>query len=377
MPTNIELKAHCSSLAAAHAVCTSLGGSLIRSQLQTDTYFAVPQGRLKLRQHGSSAYLIYYNRADQPSEREASFDLFPIGGDSARLADLFSSLFGARTTVVKNRDTYEWEGCLINLDSVRGIGEFLEIEVPVEKVQSQERAFQLAARLKREFGITPADVVPWSYADIAIMYAAALRHQARISQLESPGQVFIIDGPSASGKTTLVHSLSRRSELGLHLVPRYSTRPRRDNAATESEYIFVSPEEFRALASGGGFIEYRDFQFGMSYGLPWLETIEAMARKENVIGIANWGNIRHIKAVCPAAITILVDAPLDTLRRRLMDRGFNSPEQIQERLDNAAVARFYKPYYDHVIQNDDGMLDATESEMSRIIASYLPRSHSA
>jgi adenylate cyclase class 2 len=371
MPTNIELKAHCSSLATAHAVCISLGGSLIRSQLQTDTYFEVPHARLKLRQHGSSASLIYYNRSDQPSEREASFDLFPIGGDSARLADIFSSLFGARVTIVKNRDTYEWEGCLINLDSVRGIGDFLEIEVQVDKVQSQATAFQLAARLKRELGVTPADIVPWSYADIAMMYTVASQYHARLSQVDRPGQLFIIDGPSASGKTTLVHSLSRRSELALHLVPRYSTRPRRDTAATESEYIFVSPQEFRALACSGRFIEYRDFRFGMSYGLPWEETVEAMARKSNVIGIANWGNVRHIKAICPAAVTILVNAPLGTLRRRLVERGYNTPDQIQERLDNASAAEFYEPYYDHVIHNDDGMLDIAESEMSGIMASYL------
>ena len=280
-------------------------------------------------------------------------------------------MLGTRATVVKNRDTYEWQGCLINLDSVRGIGEFIEIEVQMEKAGSRERAFELAAGLKREFGITPADVVPWSYADMAMMYAAAARHQARIARLERPGQVFIVDGPSASGKTTLVQNLLGRTELGLHLVPRYSTRQRRSNAATESEYIFVSHERFRELASRGEFIEYRDFLFGMSYGLPWPETVETMERMENVIGIANWGNVRHIKAVFPAAITILVNAPLETLRNRLVSRGFNSPEQIQERLDNASVAGYYEPYYDHVVLNDDGMLEQAEGEMSKIITSYL------
>ena len=57
---------------------------MIRSELQTDTYFEVPQGRFKLRQHGSEASLIYYSRADQPSERDSSFDLFPVAGDDPR-----------------------------------------------------------------------------------------------------------------------------------------------------------------------------------------------------------------------------------------------------------------------------------------------------
>ena len=352
-------------------MCNSLGGSLIRSEVQKDTYFAVSQGRLKLRQHGSSAALIYYSRTDKASERESSFDLFPLDGDADRLAQILLRLLGSKATVVKNRDTYEWDGCLINLDFVRGIGQFLEIEVQVDKVQSQDRALQLAARLRREFGITPADIVPWSYSDMEVMYRAASQYQSRISQIDRPGQVFIVDGPSASGKTTLVHSLLRHPDLHLHLVPRYSTRPRRTNSATESEYIFVSSDEFRTLAASGSFIEYRDFLFGMSYGLPWNETLDAMARAQNVIGVANWGNARHIKAVFPSAITILVNAPLETLRRRLIDRGFNSPEQIQERLDNATAAPFYEPYYDHVIQNDDGMLDLAESELSRIIALYL------
>ena len=85
------------------------------------------------------------------------------------------------------------------------------------------------------------------------------------------GTLFLLDGASCSGKSTLVDRLTADPTLPIDLIPRCSTRERRPDDQPRREYLFVSRDAFVDLARAGGFIEYRDFQFGMSYGLPWAE----------------------------------------------------------------------------------------------------------
>src|SRR5580765_5759307 len=161
------------------------------------------------------------------------------------------------------------------------------------------------------------------------------------------GTVILLDGASCSGKSARVDRLSA-GPGGIELVPRYSTRERRQDDQRRREYIFVSQESFRARAEAGDFIEYRDFLFGMSYGLPWAEACEPLLEGRPALGVINLGNVRHVKALMPEAVTILVDASLNTIRRRLIARGMNTPEQIDERLGNAARVQEFRDSYDYV-----------------------------
>ena len=104
-------------------------------------------------------------------------------------------------------------------------------------------------------------------------------------------------------------------------MPRYCTRERRRDDEGRREYVFVPHEAFRERARAGAFIEYRDFQFGMSYGLPWTEAIMPLLQKRAALGVINLGNVEYAKALFPEAVTVLVDASLETIRRRLVARA--------------------------------------------------------
>ena len=205
--------------------------------------------------------------------------------------------------------------------------------------------------------MTGADIVPWpDAAQWHAMQNEALVWRARRQARAGAGTLFLLDGASCSGKSTLVDRLAGDSTLSIELVPRYSTRERRPDDQPRREYLFVSRGRFLELARAGGFIEYRDFQFGMSYGLPWAEAFAPMLDGRHALGVINLGNVRYAKMLLPEAVTILVDAPLATIRQRLIARGVNTPEQIEERLANAARVETYRPFYDHVVRNDDGTL---------------------
>jgi guanylate kinase len=71
----------------------------------------------------------------------------------------------------------------------------------------------------------------------------------------------------------------------------------------------------------------------------------------------------------PEAVTVLVDASLETIRRRLVARGVNTPEQIDERLGNAARVQEFRKFYDYVVTNEEGGLTEAETYLRNLIAS--------
>jgi guanylate kinase len=207
---------------------------------------------------------------------------------------------------------------------------------------------------------------PWP--EWRAMQDEGLARRAKLRARPGAGALFLLDGASCSGKSTLVDRLTAGAGA-VDLVPRYSTRERRQDDQRRREYIFVSQESFRARAEAGAFIEYRDFLFGMSYGLPWAEAFAPLLEGRPALGVINLGNVEHVKTLVPEAVTILVDASLDTIRHRLVARGVNTPEQIEERLSNAARVQNYRKFYDYVVTNEEGGLTEAEAYLRKLISS--------
>jgi guanylate kinase len=212
--------------------------------------------------------------------------------------------------------------------------------------------------------------MPWPDAEWRAMQdeARVWRSRLHARQSDGAGTLFLLDGASCSGKSTLVDRLTDDPQF-LELVPRYSTRERRTDDQRRREYIFVAHDAFRERAAAGGFIEYKDFQFGMSYGLPWAEAFSPLLDGRSALGVINLGNVEYVKALLPEAVTILVDASLETIRRRLIARGVNTQEQIDERLSNAARVQHYRKFYDYVVTNEEGVLNEAEAFLRGVVAS--------
>ena len=366
MKKNLEVKAYCDNPDDLRSRCQDTGAHLVRSDAQTDTYYFASHGHLKLRQSSSlGAQLIYYQRRSEPGARESTFSLMPLPGDGKQLDTILTAALGQQIVITKERTTFRLGPVLINLDQLPDLGAFVELEVEEESVQAPDTALGVAERTMRMLGLALADTVPWSYSELAAMTAAARRHRDMLRHAR-PGTAFLIDGASGSGKTSLARRLLARPELNLTFVPRHTTRAPRPNA-TDSDYRFVTDAEFRKLASAGEFIEYRDFLFGMSYGLAWRPVLDVLLTGRHVLGIVDLGTARHIKQVFPEAVTILVDCPPQDIERRLRARGIHTDDQIQERLTNARAVAPLKRQYHHVLNNADGRMDAAEEMVARLI----------
>jgi guanylate kinase len=188
---------------------------------------------------------------------------------------------------------------------------------------------------------------------------------------QTKGRIFLIDGPSGTGKSTLLRKLLDVPEYNLVYCKRVTTRSPRPDDAGHSDYEFVSQERFSELAARHELAEYANFLFGMSYGLPRLPVEEVIESGRNALAITNLGTYEQVKAVWPDSVLILLISPVEEIEARLRARGSNTEEQIAERLDNARRALLLAPYYDYVLPNRQGKLDRTIKELGRIIKSNL------
>lgn len=130
---------------------------------QTDTYFHVPHGRLKLREiDGSHAELIQYDRPDVAGGRWSTYTRVSVG-DPAGLTAALRDALGIRCIVKKVRAVYLYRSARIHVDEVDGLGTFLEFEV-VETAPAE--AERLMAVLRVAFAVREEDIIAGSYGEM-------------------------------------------------------------------------------------------------------------------------------------------------------------------------------------------------------------------
>ncbi len=169
---NIEIKARTKQSEAIRAYLLSNGAESRGVDKQTDTYFIVNQGRLKLREGNIENNLIFYQRADQAGPKQSNFSLLPAE-DPATLKSMLTQALGIKVVVAKRREIYFINNVKFHLDSLEGLGEFVEIEasnryasVSVEELRQQCDFYMQA------FAIRPDDLITQSYSDMLLPSAA-------------------------------------------------------------------------------------------------------------------------------------------------------------------------------------------------------------
>lgn len=167
---NFEVKARTERQEMIRKWLLDNGASLRGTDLQTDTYFNLPEGcgRLKLRQGNIENNLIHYHRQDDPEARVSDVALSPVG-DAPSLKALLARALGVKVEVRKKREIYFIENVKFHLDELEGLGQFVEIEAIA--ISPESRLEDLKAQCTRYmdiFGIRPQDIAAQSYSDMVL-----------------------------------------------------------------------------------------------------------------------------------------------------------------------------------------------------------------
>jgi adenylate cyclase class IV len=168
---NLEVKARLSSVAAAREVARRLATQHLGTQIQTDTYFRCPAGRLKLRTiDGGPAQLVWYVRPDQREAALSCYHLVEVPDGNA-LGQALTAALGTWIVVRKRREVFLHHNVRIHLDEVDQLGAFLEFEAVLGPDANEATCRARLEFLSHEFRLASADLLSDSYSDMVAALA--------------------------------------------------------------------------------------------------------------------------------------------------------------------------------------------------------------
>jgi predicted adenylyl cyclase CyaB len=166
MPRNVEIKARVWDMDAVRTRAAALSGAPAVVLEQEDTFFRLPEGRLKLRVFpDGKGELIAYRRPDSAGPKMSEYFLYRTA-DPESLRDLLATALGIRGVVRKRRLLYLVGRTRIHLDEVEGLGAFLELEVVLADGEEETKGEAIARQLLAELGVRDEDRVAKAYIDL-------------------------------------------------------------------------------------------------------------------------------------------------------------------------------------------------------------------
>jgi guanylate kinase len=181
-------------------------------------------------------------------------------------------------------------------------------------------------------------------------------------------KVFVITGPSGVGKGTLIGELLQQAP-GLELSVSATTREPREGEVDGRDYHFLSREEFDRRAQEGDFLEHATYS-GNRYGTLRSEVERRLGDGASVVLEIEVQGARQVRAAMPESVQVFIAPPgPESLRERLVGRGTDSEEQIDERLRTAELELAAQEEFQHVVVNDD--VTRAAAELERIVRSEL------
>lgn len=165
------------------------------------------------------------------------------------------------------------------------------------------------------------------------------------------GMLVILSGPSGSGKGTVLKKFLADENFGLSISA--TTREPRLEDKEGVTYFFKTKEEFESMINNGEFIEYAQYN-GNYYGTPKQFVLDSLNNGKDMLVEVEVQGAMQLKGIFHDAVYIFMTTPdINILKSRLIGRGSETPQRIQERLDKALYEIEYLNCYDYLIVNDD------------------------
>jgi len=181
------------------------------------------------------------------------------------------------------------------------------------------------------------------------------------------GKFIIISGPSGVGKGTICNVLLK--ELNAWYSVSMTTRGIRDGEVDGVNYYFISKDEFKKRIEDGKLLEYNIYNDNY-YGTPKDKVLEKLEQGIDVFLEIDVNGARNIKNMFNDALLIYISPPsIEELKERLISRGTENLEVIENRLKIASEELKQVDFYDYVVVNDD--LQEAISKVRDIVSSEV------
>lgn len=194
------------------------------------------------------------------------------------------------------------------------------------------------------------------------------------------GLLIVLSGPSGVGKGTVRKAIFERDDNEFEYSVSMTTRPMRKGEVDGVDYYFRTKEEFEAMIEASEMLEYAEY-VGNYYGTPLTYVNKTLDEGKDVFLEIEVQGAQQVKEKVPDGVFIFLTPPdLAELKARIVGRGTDSPEVIEERMRVARQEIEMMALYDYAVVNDqvqnavDRIKDIIVSEhyrVDRVIGKYI------
>jgi guanylate kinase len=186
------------------------------------------------------------------------------------------------------------------------------------------------------------------------------------------GILFVVSSPSGGGKGTLIQRVLKKG-LNLSYSVSFTTRTPRNGEVDGREYFFVTPDKFKQMVADDEFLEWAHVH-GKLYGTSRSQVAREISEGRDIVVEVDVQGAASIRDLMPDSVSVFILPPsFEVLRQRLLDRGTDSPEELDLRLGNAPKELQDYSAFQYLIINDDA--DRAADQLSAIVQAERARLH--
>ena len=175
----------------------------------------------------------------------------------------------------------------------------------------------------------------------------------------------ILSSPSGVGKTTLTKKIQQKYK-SFKISVSHTTRAPRSNEIDGVDYFFVSKEKFTQLIKEKKFYEHAKI-FENYYGT-LKKNVDDMKNENDIIFDIDWQGTKQLTNFKNLnLIKIYLITSKDELKKRLINRNQNSPQEIEKRFKSFYDDLKHWNDYDYIIINKN--LETCFKQIENIIIS--------
>jgi len=183
---------------------------------------------------------------------------------------------------------------------------------------------------------------------------------------KNKANIYVISGPSAVGKDTIIENL-QKLDNNFHFVVTATTRKPRKNEKEGKNHFFYSEKTFKKLIQNNDLIEWAKV-YKNYYGVPKSQIFEPLKNNKDVLLRVDVQGAKRIKELIPDVVLIFIKPEkTESLRKRLIERGVNTTTEMTTRLKTAEREIQTSNFFDFIIVNKDGDLQYAVKKVLDII----------
>lgn len=186
------------------------------------------------------------------------------------------------------------------------------------------------------------------------------------------GLLIILSGPSGVGKGTVRKALFENEQHNLTYSISVTTRKPREGEADGVDYFFKTREQFQEMIENSRLLEYAQYVDNF-YGTPIDYVEEQLSAGKDVFLEIEVQGAMKVKKVFPEGLFIFLAPPsLSELKSRIINRGTETVEIVENRMAAAREELEMMEAYDYVVENDEVHL-ACDRILAIITAEHLKK----